>query len=576
MHFKSFLSLLLLLLPSLNLIAQDSTSNNYFPFGVWKVDGKVGIGTKVPVSTLDVRGVSNNQSFTIKDYSTGNNLLYFNTSSGFPYFNLYNTQAISSISLNTNGATYFLGGRIGVGTDNPNSLLHISSQSIGDAVLTIEADRDNNNENDNPQIQFLQDGGTHASSIGHGITNLSPNQNTLEIANSISSGGVLLSTGPINNSFSGNHIGIHLDNTGKLGFGKLAGADFLESAGTVRIHSVHPENWERNLVLGNFTGRAYSTLDVITKDFAGMGYVKYFGRRWGINHYWSRGSSTGEKTIAYLGGTNGGTTFSIFNPDSVRSVNFSSNNNSYVNNAYSFGVGTNSPTAKLHVEGSAKFSNSNGSESIIIEGSGTTNYAGSYLSMKAGDISTGNAFNQVQFITHRGTTGDGYFAFQRRLNNTYHGELLQYSDVHGWRFFTALNKTSTGTNEALRITPDGKVGIGVDVVPAGYLFAVDGKMLTEKVIVRKSENWPDFVFEKDYILPPLSEIEEYIEENKHLPEIPSASQVEEDGQDLAEMNRLLLKKVEELTLYLIEEHNLNKSQQKEIEVLKESIKQLQK
>jgi hypothetical protein len=68
---------------------------------------------------------------------------------------------------------------------------------------------------------------------------------------------------------------------------------------------------------------------------------------------------------------------------------------------------------------------------------------------------------------------------------------------------------------------------------------------------------------------PLSDVETFVKQNSHLPEIPSASEIEKEGQDLGEMNRLLLKKVEELTLYMID-------QSKEIKTLKCKVEQLEK
>jgi hypothetical protein len=75
------------------------------------------------------------------------------------------------------------------------------------------------------------------------------------------------------------------------------------------------------------------------------------------------------------------------------------------------------------------------------------------------------------------------------------------------------------------------------------------------------------VFEKDYELQPLNEVEQYINEHKHLPNIPSAKEVETDGLNLGEMNKLLLQKVEELTLHLIEQQKVLEAQQKRIEAL---------
>ena len=65
-------------------------------------------------------------------------------------------------------------------------------------------------------------------------------------------------------------------------------------------------------------------------------------------------------------------------------------------------------------------------------------------------------------------------------------------------------------------------------------------------------DWSDFVFDDGYNLRPLGEVERYIEANRHLPDIPSAQQVEKEGVDVGEMNKLLLQKVEELTLYVID------------------------
>jgi hypothetical protein len=80
-------------------------------------------------------------------------------------------------------------------------------------------------------------------------------------------------------------------------------------------------------------------------------------------------------------------------------------------------------------------------------------------------------------------------------------------------------------------------------------------------VVVKSPGWCDFVFDNNYRLMPLNELKSYLEANKHLPGIPSEKEVQENDIDLAKMNKLLLQKVEELTLYILQ-------QQEEIEKLK--------
>jgi hypothetical protein len=74
--------------------------------------------------------------------------------------------------------------------------------------------------------------------------------------------------------------------------------------------------------------------------------------------------------------------------------------------------------------------------------------------------------------------------------------------------------------------------------------------------------WPDYVFEKDYNLLPLSELETYINQNKHLPEVPSAKEMEAEGLNLKEMNLMLLKKVEELTLHILNQEKRIKELEK--------------
>lgn len=106
------------------------------------------------------------------------------------------------------------------------------------------------------------------------------------------------------------------------------------------------------------------------------------------------------------------------------------------------------------------------------------------------------------------------------------------------------------------------VSIGTTNVPSGYKLAVDGKIITEEVDIRLSGNWPDYVFEEEYVLVPLAEVEQYINENKHLPEVPSAEEVEKEGISVGEMNAVLLKKIEELTLHMIEQEKRIKELEK--------------
>ncbi len=112
------------------------------------------------------------------------------------------------------------------------------------------------------------------------------------------------------------------------------------------------------------------------------------------------------------------------------------------------------------------------------------------------------------------------------------------------------------------LIPAGKVGIGTSN-PGAYKLAVNGSIRAKECVIETG--WSDFVFEADYELRSLEEVETYIAENGHLPEIPSAEEVVKNGVKLGEMDSKLLMKIEELTLYVI-------ALQKEIEELKRSKK----
>ena len=87
--------------------------------------------------------------------------------------------------------------------------------------------------------------------------------------------------------------------------------------------------------------------------------------------------------------------------------------------------------------------------------------------------------------------------------------------------------------------------------PNNYTLAVNGQIGAKDVRVEAtSATWPDYVFESTYHLPSLKAVETYLKVNKHLKEIPSAREVAANGHQLGEMDALLLKKIEELTLYL--------------------------
>lgn len=117
-----------------------------------------------------------------------------------------------------------------------------------------------------------------------------------------------------------------------------------------------------------------------------------------------------------------------------------------------------------------------------------------------------------------------------------------------------------------KVYTPGNVGIGTTDTK-GYKLAVAGKVIAEEVKVELQTNWPDYVFEENYDLPSLEETENYIKENGHLQNIPSAEEVAEEGISLGEMNASMLRKIEELWLHVID-------LKKENDLLKVEVKTL--
>lgn len=128
-------------------------------------------------------------------------------------------------------------------------------------------------------------------------------------------------------------------------------------------------------------------------------------------------------------------------------------------------------------------------------------------------------------------------------------------------------------DRVLLVNDGGAVGIGTSDI-GGYKLSVAGKVRAEEVKVEAAP-WPDYVFEEDYDLKSLEETEKYIQENKHLPNMPSAQEVAENGVSLGEMNAKLLLKIEELTLHSIYQEKKITEQNKKIEVLIKRLSELE-
>ena len=137
---------------------------------------------------------------------------------------------------------------------------------------------------------------------------------------------------------------------------------------------------------------------------------------------------------------------------------------------------------------------------------------------------------------------------------------IQLTGTNGDNFrLGTVSSNETGkfivrTNGADRIYVDagGNVSIGTSAVASGFKLSINGKAICEELKVQLSGNWPDYVFKKDYNLMTLPQLEQFIKANEHLPNIPKASEVEKSGIEVGDMQKRMMEKIEELTLYIID------------------------
>lgn len=185
-----------------------------------------------------------------------------------------------------------------------------------------------------------------------------------------------------------------------------------------------------------------------------------------------------------------------------------------------------------------------------------------------------NIFNSIGIYADNGNTARSQFSTIKMYSRNSNGS---YDIVNGWVTTPSTTQSpalfiGSVTNKTF-VIHNNQIGIGTDAMFCSdcvdyRLFVKDG-LRTEKIKVDIAANngWADYVFEPDYNLMPLAEVEQFIKQNGHLPEVPTTEEAIANGIELKEMNILLLKKVEELTLYSIQ-------QQKELEELKAQMSNL--
>lgn len=352
--------------------------------------------------------------------------------------------------------------------------------------------------------------------------------------------GAGLQNGAFNNSFSSTR--------GAVFFGYRAGFN-------TTTKDMHGDN---NTFIGHESG--FSNLAGHDNTFTG--WSSGLNNTTGSNNTFF-GSEAGANTIGGYSNTFIGRAAGI--------VNTEGNNNVFV--GMNSGLFAQTGAFNTYLGVNAGFSNATGGNNVMVgsnAGGSNLNWANTMVGTLAGHSNVdgyGNVFIGMEAGRYELGSSKLYIANSSTSTPLIYGDF--YSNkvgIGGINTYTAPDKFPVTAG-------------GVSV--ANYTLFVKGGILTEEVRVNLQTGWADYVFENDYNLRPLAEVEQYIAENGHLPNVPSAKQVKEEGIELGDMARIQQEKIEELTLYAIAQdkqiETQNKKleqQQKEIDELKAAVKAL--
>jgi hypothetical protein len=349
-------------------------------------------------------------------------------------------------------------------------------------------------------------------------------------------------TGSINDPFNE----LYVNNFIKIGMNSL----FLSSTNSGTENSIYTTNGDLRINAAEGQGTQFNTLLNPQRSNVGIGLFNPLGKL-DINlgddyHTKEAGVRITVPNAVLTDGSNDNTNESIFEIRKDISGNLAGpiyDTQFILNHQGRVGIGEQNPNSKLHVH--------NGRIQIT----GNNSYGGPMM-VFGGDTNAPNGHWGIEYIS---------------------------GGIAGLNFWKPSGSNNSG-NYKMFISDEGKVSIGLDpnnpnnfptaTFSDQYDLFVGTGILTEKLTValRSSDSWADYVFEEDYQLLPLSEVEKHIEEKGHLPNVPSAEDIVQSGINVAQMDAKLLEKIEELTLYVIAQNKRLEKQQKQIEELEHKLK----
>lgn len=530
-------------------------------------NGFVGIGTSTPTQMLEISGklkLGNDVNV-----ATGGELRYNSASQDFEGFDGANWKSLFGGLWSKNvDDVYYTAGKVGIGLSNPSYRLHVGGE------LAI----------DNPIPALYMKNGVNPLAL---------------IVTSENTGLWLQTVGnkPIEFFTNGNNQ-MTIDGAGNIGIGISTPNQKLHVAGDIKVDDASPlvgfyqgatytgytggigsDVYLSNVLAGNLKLRTLNTDRLVINDIGNVGVGNSAPQeKLHVSGNIRIQSGSIPSLKLYAGTTAAGSIFSnsgdmyISNYSSTGNLKLQANSTTRftIDATGNIAIGSSfDPLYPLHVKGST-------SSTTFVENSYSGSSATYAIRGEVSSSGTGTKYGiHGRAISNPTSSGKVYGIYGLASGNG------SPSDLYG--VYGGVTDSGTGNKYALfgKATPasnawalyadgnsyfanDVRMGFTTDV--PGYRLAVNGKVIAEELKVQLSGAWPDYVFSSAYQLPGIREVQQSIQLEGHLPGIPSSSEVT-TGIELGEMNRLLLEKIEELTLYIIH-------QQDQIDHLKKSVETL--